>query len=43
MSLLADLQKVFPKLDLKPTIESTMIKLAEEVGECSEISVKSVA
>mgnify|MGYP000870288290 FL=1 len=37
MSLLADLQKVFPKLDLKPTIESTMIKLAEEVGECSEI------
>ena len=37
MSLLADLQKVFPKLDLTPTIESTMIKLAEEVGECSEI------
>ncbi len=37
MRLVADMQKVFPKLDLDPTIESTMIKLAEEVGECSEI------
>ncbi|NLK51381.1 MAG: hypothetical protein GX295_02890 [Syntrophomonadaceae bacterium] len=37
MGLVDDLQKVFPRLDLKPTIESTMIKLAEEVGECSEI------
>lgn len=32
-----DLQRVFPKLQLKPTIEGTMIKLAEEVGEMSEI------
>jgi NTP pyrophosphatase (non-canonical NTP hydrolase) len=37
MRLIDDLQKVFPKLDLNPTIESTMIKLAEEVGECSEV------
>ena len=37
MRLVEDLQMVFPKLDLTPTIESTMIKLAEEVGECSEI------
>jgi hypothetical protein len=37
MGLVEDLQRVFPKLDLSPTIESTMIKLAEEVGECGEI------
>ena len=37
MGLVEDLQRVFPKLDLTPTIESTMIKLAEEVGECGEI------
>lgn len=37
MTLVEDLQRVFPRLDLKPTIEGTMIKLAEEVGEMSEI------
>jgi len=37
MTLVEDLQRVFPQLDLKPTIEGTMIKLAEEVGEMSEI------
>lgn len=37
MGLVEDLQRVFPRLDLSPTIESTMIKLAEEVGECGEI------
>lgn len=36
-SQVENMQKVFPRLDLTPTIESTMIKLAEEVGECSEI------
>ena len=37
MALNEDLQRVFPKLQLSPTIEGTMIKLAEEVGEMSEI------
>lgn len=37
MGLMDDLQRVFPKLALNPTIEGTMIKLAEEVGEMSEI------
>lgn len=37
MSLIDDLQRVFPRLQLNPTIEGTMIKLAEEVGEMSEI------
>ena len=37
MGLMDDLQRVFPKLDLNPTMEGTMIKLAEEVGEMSEI------
>lgn len=37
MGLVENLQRVFPRLDLTPTIESTMIKLAEEVGECGEI------
>lgn len=37
MSLIDDFQRVFPKLQLDPTIEGTMIKLAEEVGEMSEI------
>lgn len=37
MALIDDLQRVFPKLKLNPTIEGTMIKLAEEVGEMSEI------
>jgi len=37
MALIDDLQRVFPKLQLNPTIEGTMIKLAEEVGEMSEI------
>jgi len=37
MGLVEDLQRVFPRLELRPTIESTMIKLAEEVGECGEI------
>lgn len=37
MGLMDDLQGVFPKLDLNPTLEGTMIKLSEEVGEMSEI------
>jgi len=37
MGLVDDLQRVFPRLDLKPTLEGTMIKIAEEVGEMSEI------
>jgi len=37
MGLVDDLQRVFPRLDLSPTLEGTMIKLAEEVGEMSEI------
>ena len=37
LALNEDLQRVFPKLQLSPTIEGTMIKLAEEVGEMSEI------
>lgn len=37
MALTDDLKRVFPQLQLNPTIEGTMIKLAEEVGEMSEI------
>jgi NTP pyrophosphatase (non-canonical NTP hydrolase) len=37
MGLLQHLQAVFPRLDLAPTMESTMIKLVEEAGELAEL------
>lgn len=41
MGLLASLEKVFPRLDLQPTMESTMIKLVEEAGELAELIGKA--
>ncbi|MBC9784525.1 hypothetical protein H1S01_08365 [Heliobacterium chlorum] len=38
--LVKQLEKVFPRLALTPTIESTMIKLVEEAGELAEICGK---
>ncbi|MZP30764.1 hypothetical protein GTO91_13680 [Heliobacterium undosum] len=38
--LVKQLETVFPRLALSPTIESTMIKLVEEAGELAEICGK---
>ncbi|MBM7866559.1 hypothetical protein GTO89_08940 [Heliobacterium gestii] len=38
--LVEQLETVFPRLALSPTIESTMIKLVEEAGELAEICGK---
>ena len=37
MGLVKHLQEVFPRLNLNPTMESTMIKLVEESGELAEL------
>lgn len=39
-NLVKELEKVFPRLALTPSIESTMIKLVEEAGELAEICGK---
>lgn len=41
MGLLASLEQVFPRLNLQPTMESTMIKLVEEAGELAELIGKA--
>ncbi len=41
MGLMQSLEQVFPRLNLQPTMESTMIKLAEESGELAELIGKA--